>query len=332
MKNLFFIYFLVYVSFAAFPAVSYAQRKTLRERKDEKENDPGRRFARALLNLRNDKPDAALSTLRENVEEFPIHWPSWLLMALIEYRQNHFQESKKAVLHSLKINPNSKTANLLAADLFSRENKALKASQFYRNAGKGDPSDEREMNFTESQITEMKARLEESKKLKSTSSLKFYSARKEDRSENLFASLSPIDVARQIKLAVLSFQHASADTSKTRQSETLTEMMTTAMAQTCYYKVVERQQLSSILAEQDFELSGAVDQETAAQVGAFIGADAVFIGSWTELGQKTEVDGRLVDIKTGAILCAASAQWSDPQSIRNAVNELAVSLAKATYK
>ncbi len=45
------------------------------------------------------------------------------------------------------------------------------------------------------------------------------------------------------------------------------------------YNVIERQQVQSILKEQSFDLSGAVDMATTQQVGKLLGADALVMGS-----------------------------------------------------
>ncbi|MDE2314709.1 MAG: hypothetical protein KGL04_11110 [Elusimicrobia bacterium] len=56
------------------------------------------------------------------------------------------------------------------------------------------------------------------------------------------------------------------------------------------YNVVERQQVQSVLQEQSFDLSGAVDMATTQQVGKLLGADALIMGSltyFTDTSQQT---------------------------------------------
>jgi len=56
------------------------------------------------------------------------------------------------------------------------------------------------------------------------------------------------------------------------------------------YNLIERQQVQSVLQEQSFDLSGAVDMATAQQVGKLLGADALVMGSltyFTDTNQQT---------------------------------------------
>jgi len=49
-----------------------------------------------------------------------------------------------------------------------------------------------------------------------------------------------------------------------------------------YFKVIERAAINRIVKEQSFQLSGAVDEETASQVGKLLGADGIVLGAVTQ--------------------------------------------------
>ncbi len=108
----------------------------------------------------------------------------------------------------------------------------------------------------------------------------------------------------------------------------LTEMLTTALAETGRFVVLERTVLQEILAEQDFGALDRVTQQTAAQQGQLLGVQALITGGITEynytsssLGGNVSVfnrvsagaqqlkamvalDMRLIDAETGEILAS----------------------------
>jgi curli biogenesis system outer membrane secretion channel CsgG len=61
----------------------------------------------------------------------------------------------------------------------------------------------------------------------------------------------------------------------------LKDMLTTALVQSKRYRVLERQQLGSVMAEQDLGASGRAQQTTAAPIGKIVGADLLVVGAVT---------------------------------------------------
>ncbi len=86
-------------------------------------------------------------------------------------------------------------------------------------------------------------------------------------------------------------------------------------------RVLERSRIYSILKEQGFQQTGAVDFSTAVEIGKIVGVNAVFIGSvsrptisntanlkdntWSSY--TVTFTGRLISVKTGDILLSGSA-------------------------
>jgi len=100
-------------------------------------------------------------------------------------------------------------------------------------------------------------------------------------------------------------------------------MVVTALARSGRFTVIERQEMESILSEQGFALSGAVDAASAARVGQVLGVRLAVFGAVTQFGeerQKAELgalginravarvvaDVRFVDTTTGEIVYAES--------------------------
>ena len=112
----------------------------------------------------------------------------------------------------------------------------------------------------------------------------------------------------------------------------LRDMLATALVESNHFSVVERQELSTLMQEQELAASGAIEKSTRAQRGVLKGADLIITGSVTEfeghasgggggafggliggviggLGATMNkahigVDLRIVDTSTGEILAA----------------------------
>ncbi|MFW6124124.1 MAG: CsgG/HfaB family protein [Acidobacteriota bacterium] len=109
------------------------------------------------------------------------------------------------------------------------------------------------------------------------------------------------------------------------------DMLTTALFNSNRYLVLEREQLDTVLAEQDLGESGRVKKETAAKIGEIYGADLIIAAAVTEFeGTKSGVGGgtrvlgvsvgggvkkshvaidiRIIDANTSQIVSAASVE------------------------
>ncbi len=109
----------------------------------------------------------------------------------------------------------------------------------------------------------------------------------------------------------------------------MSDMLTTALVQSGKFRVIEREQLHHVLAEQDFGQSGRVTKETAPQLGKLLGVSAVVYGSVSEFGYlasdtggsipgmggagfskttgRVAIDVRMIDTTTGEIILADTA-------------------------
>ena len=75
-------------------------------------------------------------------------------------------------------------------------------------------------------------------------------------------------------------------------------------------QIVEREQINKLLEEQKLQITGAVDDKSAVQMGKIMGVQAVLMGSINQYGRHwftmpyvtTLITFRLVDVETGNIL------------------------------
>ena len=104
------------------------------------------------------------------------------------------------------------------------------------------------------------------------------------------------------RIAVAGF--TSIDGESTSAGRLLAEQVETRLSQIDGLKVVERQQLNVIEAEQKFSLSGHTQEEL--EVGRILNVDAMLFGTIATLDGSEEINARMLDVTTGEILCAVS--------------------------
>ena len=78
-------------------------------------------------------------------------------------------------------------------------------------------------------------------------------------------------------------------------------------------KIMERQDISKILEEYEFQREDITDQSTAIEIGRLAGADVISIGALYKLGSKHYLNIKLISVKTGEIVasCVATAETED---------------------
>jgi len=109
--------------------------------------------------------------------------------------------------------------------------------------------------------------------------------------------------AEKYKVAVLHFANYAGQDHE-RFARSLSDMLMTSLGKAEQLTLIERIQIERAMDNFAMELSGAVDAETAAEIGKWLGADAVVLGSFTQFGESYRIDARLIDGRTGAILVA----------------------------
>ncbi|UCE08019.1 MAG: hypothetical protein JSW07_08320 [bacterium] len=88
----------------------------------------------------------------------------------------------------------------------------------------------------------------------------------------------------------------------------MADMLTTELVKSGKYQVIERQGIEQIMQEQRLGQSGAVTQQTAAEVGKLLGVELAIIGAVTEFGyKKSDVGGFLKKKGLGLGIQSASA-------------------------
>jgi hypothetical protein len=73
--------------------------------------------------------------------------------------------------------------------------------------------------------------------------------------------------------------------------------------------LIDRSQLDRLRQEQDFQISGEVDDDTAVSIGKISGANAIVTGSVTGTGELRRLRLRLLDTQSGQVLAVASEKY-----------------------
>jgi TolB-like protein len=95
----------------------------------------------------------------------------------------------------------------------------------------------------------------------------------------------------------------------------LSEELITRLYETEKFKVIERQLLNKVIAEQKLSLTGVIDPASAKQLGKLLGVDAIVSGTITNLAQSLKVNARLISTETGEIFAVASAELFKDESV-----------------
>lgn len=110
--------------------------------------------------------------------------------------------------------------------------------------------------------------------------------------------------AAEMHVAVLEFTNASKDAELESLGKGLQSMVTTDLANVQALKVVERERLKDLQGELKLSHSAGFDKATAAKIGKLAGATHLFVGSFTVVGDKMRLDGRLLVVQTGEVVVA----------------------------
>ncbi|MBI5091671.1 MAG: DUF4384 domain-containing protein [Candidatus Hydrogenedentes bacterium] len=97
---------------------------------------------------------------------------------------------------------------------------------------------------------------------------------------------------------IVVFPFPYSDGIKSIEGSLLSERIATTLSEQKAARVLERELLDKIMAEQKLSASGLVDPATSVQVGKLLGAHGIVAGTVTDLGENIEIHARLVKVET----------------------------------
>jgi len=94
------------------------------------------------------------------------------------------------------------------------------------------------------------------------------------------------------------------------------------------YTVIERGMIEQVLKEQELQLTGAVDSETAIEIGKLVGAQFVIIGSIMKTGTVYTINARLIEVETGIAKVGENITGQSEDEIPDMVAELIMKMIR----
>jgi curli biogenesis system outer membrane secretion channel CsgG len=118
---------------------------------------------------------------------------------------------------------------------------------------------------------------------------------------------------KELRIAVVDFQDLLNVTSDLGRF--VANRLTTRLAQSQNFFVVERQRLGQVLQELRFSMTDLVDPAKAKELGRMVGVDAIVVGTVSDLGNQVDLDARIIEIDTSRMLLSASTTVSKDQVV-----------------
>lgn len=321
-----------------FGELSYAQvRGGNRNRIDKKNtvaDDPQVAFRMAFKAYKEKDIPKAQKLLKNTLDKHPTHVLSLILISKILVEQDDLKSAKKFIKTIPESEHHRPAIARILAEIAYRNGKPLKALQIInRTQSDAASSDDAEFFDNPNQdIASFKKQLLASTRQSQRKEMPY--AKEKPATEThltIPGDLPTVATERRLRLAIFSLSVAPSLDDTTLGSSTAS-YLTTAAVQTQCFRVVERENLEKVMIEQDFQMTDAVDTETAVETGYIMGVDAILVGSVRPMAQGYEVDGRLIRVETGEIIAATNQSISSVSLVRQSAANLMFDLTRAAYK
>jgi len=135
-------------------------------------------------------------------------------------------------------------------------------------------------------------------------------------------ALSQNQAEEKPRIAVLPFADTNEQSKTAGYGEAVSRMLMTGIINGTVFRIVERAKIEMIMNEQKFQISGAVNAETAKRIGELYSVDYLLFGSVAKFGYTIESDIRLVDTESGEAMLAENASANSESTLRSMVQEL----------
>jgi TolB-like protein len=127
---------------------------------------------------------------------------------------------------------------------------------------------------------------------------------------------------KKTKIAVLDFQMQGEQTNSKDMGKIVAEWLITGLVETGRFDVIERRLLEKLLEEQKLGVTGAIDPNSAAQLGKILGVKIIVSGTVTSLEGYTEINARLINVDTASIIAAEKVRASSAERLRDLVTKI----------
>ena len=239
------------------------------------------------------------------------------MLAQTYYMKKNYKDAFKHAEIVIKQNPKACRAHLTLGAIFFKRGEKEKARKEFKRAHENART-KQEKEKVRDVIAKIKAGEEE-----------LISPKRSKKTLTISPATKTPDVhaTRKPYVAVFPFKETNIRRQNTNAGVTISEMLITALIQTDRFNVMERTQLQKVLKEQSLSQTGAIDSDTAVEVGKLVGLEAVVIGSISQLKSVIEGDARLIDVETAKALTAVNSNVKNIDNVRDLASQLARQLA-----
>lgn len=136
---------------------------------------------------------------------------------------------------------------------------------------------------------------------------------------------------KKSKIAVLDFeiQGEREQGSAQDMGKIVAEWLITGLVETGRFDVIERRLLLKLLEEQRLGATGAIDPNSAAQLGRVLGVKTIVSGTVTTLEGYTEINARLINVDTASIVAAEKIRAGSAEKLRDLVTRITEKIAQS---
>jgi len=128
---------------------------------------------------------------------------------------------------------------------------------------------------------------------------------------------------RKTKIAVFDFQLQGEGFETVDMGKIVAEWLITALVKEGRFDVIERRLLEKILEEQKLGMSGIITENSAVKLGKLLGAKIIISGSVMRFQNIIEVNSRIIDVESAAIIAAESVKSTTTTRLEDLVIEMA---------
>jgi TolB-like protein len=119
----------------------------------------------------------------------------------------------------------------------------------------------------------------------------------------------------QAKIAVAPFTNLGPTAHQKKLGEVVAELLVTRLSGKPNVTVIERSQLNQVLEELKLSMLGLTEGSNAEKVGKLLGAEAIIVGSVSEVGDKFAISARHVEVESGRVAFAKEVQVPQADTI-----------------
>ena len=130
------------------------------------------------------------------------------------------------------------------------------------------------------------------------------------------------------RMAILDFEFVGNKNSTNNLETMVAEWLVTALVKDGRFDVIERAMLQKILMEQQLGATGSIDPSSASKIGKILGVKIVVTGSVFNLGERIEVNARIINVEDGTITAAENITCPSPAELQKSVEQLTVKIVK----